>query len=63
MDKIWIRLGGYLRAKLVVMVCVGVLMYVALRLLGVPFAVPLAVIVAFGELVPGRRRGSRASRC
>jgi hypothetical protein len=27
-------------------------MYVALRLLGVPFAVPLSVIVAFGELVP-----------
>jgi len=52
MDKIWIRLGGYLRAKLVVMVCVGVLMYAALRLLGVPFAVPLSVIVAFGELVP-----------
>jgi predicted PurR-regulated permease PerM len=52
MDKIWIRLGGYLRAKLVVMVCVGVMMYAALRLLGVPFAVPLSVIVAFGELVP-----------
>ncbi len=52
MDKIWIRLGAYLRAKLVVMVCVGVLMYAALRLLGVPFAVPLSVIVAFGELVP-----------
>jgi predicted PurR-regulated permease PerM len=52
MDKIWIRLGGYLRAKLVVMVCVGVLMYAALRLLGVPFAVPLSVIAAFGELVP-----------
>src|SRR6185437_14062491 len=51
-DKIWIRLGGYLRAKLAVMVCVGVMMYAALRLLGVPFAVPLSVIVAFGELVP-----------
>jgi predicted PurR-regulated permease PerM len=36
----------------IVMVVVGALMYVALRVLGVPFAVPLAVIVAFGELVP-----------
>ena len=52
MEKIWFRLGAYLRAKVVVMVTVGVLMYVALRILGVPFAVPLAVIVAFGELVP-----------
>jgi predicted PurR-regulated permease PerM len=52
MDKIWARLGAYLRAKLVVMVCVGALMYLSLRLLGVPFAVPLAVIAAFGELVP-----------
>jgi predicted PurR-regulated permease PerM len=52
MDKIWLRLGGYLRAKVVIMVCVGALMYVALRILGVPFAVPLSVIVAFGELIP-----------
>ena len=52
MDKIWARLGNYLRAKVVIMVCVGALMYVALRILGVPFAVPLSVIVAFGELVP-----------
>jgi predicted PurR-regulated permease PerM len=52
MEKIWVRLGGYLRAKLIVMACVGALTYVALRVLGVPFAVPLAVIVAFGELVP-----------
>jgi predicted PurR-regulated permease PerM len=39
-DEIWVRLGGYLRAKVIVMVWVGALMYVALRLLGVPFAVP-----------------------
>ena len=47
MEKIWFRLGAYLRAKVVVMVTVGVLMYVALRILGVPFAVPLSVFVAF----------------
>jgi predicted PurR-regulated permease PerM len=51
-EKIWWRLGGYLRAKVIVMLVVGVLMYVALMILGVPFAVPLAIIVAFGELVP-----------
>src|SRR5262249_49235203 len=52
MEKIWARLGGYLRAKLIMMVWVGGLMYVSLRLIGVPFAVPLSVIVALGELVP-----------
>src|SRR5262249_2508245 len=39
MEKIWQRLGGYLRAKLIVMLAVGALTYVALTLLGVPFAV------------------------
>src|SRR6185437_15536976 len=38
METIWARLGGYLRAKLIIMVVVGLLMYVSLRLLGVPFA-------------------------
>ncbi len=52
MEKVWGRLGGYLRAKLIIMVLVGALMYVSLRLIGVPFAVPLSVIVAFGELIP-----------
>jgi predicted PurR-regulated permease PerM len=52
MEKIWWRLGAYLRAKLIVMLAVGALMYIALTVLHVPFAVPLAVIVAFGELVP-----------
>jgi predicted PurR-regulated permease PerM len=41
-----------LRAKLVIMAAVGLLMYISLALLSVPFAVPLSVIVAFGELVP-----------
>jgi predicted PurR-regulated permease PerM len=52
MEKIWTRLGAYLGAKVVIMICVGALMYVSLRVLGVPFAVPLSVIAAFGELVP-----------
>jgi predicted PurR-regulated permease PerM len=51
-DTIWERIGAYVRAKLIVMTIVGVLMYFALIALGVPFAVPLAVIVAFGEIIP-----------
>jgi predicted PurR-regulated permease PerM len=51
-EKIWERIGAYVRAKLIVMTIVGVLMYLCLVALGVPFAVPLAVIVAFGEVIP-----------
>jgi predicted PurR-regulated permease PerM len=52
LETIWTRLGGYLRAKLIIMFVVAVLMYISLRALSVPFAVPLSVIVALGELVP-----------
>ena len=48
----WSRVGAYLRAKLIVMAIVGALTYVALLLIGVPFALLLAIIVALGELIP-----------
>ena len=52
LDRTWLRIGGYLRAKVIVMAIVGALTYVSLIAIGVPFAIPLSVIVAFGELVP-----------
>ena len=52
LDRTWLRIGGYLRAKVIVMVIVGALTYVSLIAIGVPFAIPLSVIVAFGELIP-----------
>ena len=52
LDDMWTRIGAYLRAKVIVMVIVGATTYGALLIIGVPFAVPLAVIVAFGELIP-----------
>ena len=52
LEKMWSRIGYYLRAKVIVMAIVGALTYVALLLIGVPFALPLAVIVALGELIP-----------
>jgi predicted PurR-regulated permease PerM len=48
----WERLGYYLRAKLIVMAIVGALMYGALLLIGVPFPILLAIVVAIGELIP-----------
>jgi predicted PurR-regulated permease PerM len=52
LTKMWNRIGYYVRAKLIVMAIVGALMYIALVLIGVPFAVPLALIVALGEIIP-----------
>ena len=52
LDRSWLRIGGYLRAKVIVMAIVGALTYVSLIVIGVPFAIPLSVIVAFGELIP-----------
>ena len=52
LDRTWLRIGGYLRAKVFVMAIVGALTYVSLIAIGVPFAIPLSVIVAFGELIP-----------
>ena len=49
----WVRIGVYLRAKAIVMAIVGaVRTCTALLLIGVPFAIPLAIIVAFGEIIP-----------
>jgi predicted PurR-regulated permease PerM len=51
-DKMWNRVGYYLRAKVIEMAIIGTITYVALRLIGVPFAVPLAIVVALGEAIP-----------
>ena len=48
----WTRIGYYLRAKLIVMVIVGAITYGALLVIGVPFALPLAIVVALGEAIP-----------
>ena len=50
--SMWTRIGYYLRAKLIVMLIVGAITYGALLLIGVPFALPLAIVVALGEAIP-----------
>ncbi|MBD0330499.1 MAG: AI-2E family transporter [Thermoleophilia bacterium] len=50
--KMGSRLGAYVRAKLIVMAIIGALHYLALLVLGVPFAILLAILVAFAELIP-----------
>jgi predicted PurR-regulated permease PerM len=52
LERMWSRVGAYLRAKVIVMAIVGTLTYLALVLIGVPFALVLAFIVALGETIP-----------
>ena len=46
------KVGGYMIGNIIVSVIAGVFSYVAFKLLGVSFAVPLAVLVAVFDLIP-----------
>lgn len=46
------QVGGWVRGELVLMVIIGVLTYAGLALLGVPYALPLAVLAGLLEAVP-----------
>lgn len=51
-DKLEDRLGRWVRGELVLMTIVGLLTYIGLRLLGVNFALPLALLAGVLEIVP-----------
>lgn len=46
------QVGGWVRGELLLMAIIGVMTYIGLILLGVPYALPLAVIAGLLELVP-----------
>jgi predicted PurR-regulated permease PerM len=48
----WTALSGYVRGTLIVAVFHGFVMGIALTIMGVPLALPLAVLIAFGSLIP-----------
>ena len=49
---IYRAVSGYVAGNLAISIVAGTVTYVTLRLLGVPFAVPLAVLMAFLDLIP-----------
>lgn len=51
-QRAWETLGAYFRGQLLVALADGLLIGAALLLLGVPLALPLAVLVFFGALFP-----------
>lgn len=50
--KIEEKLGAWVRGELILMVIIGVATYIGLTILGVEFALPLAVIAGLLEIVP-----------
>lgn len=50
--QIEVKIGNWVRGQLLLMIIVGLMNYVGLYLLGVPFALPLALLAAIFEVVP-----------
>jgi predicted PurR-regulated permease PerM len=51
-EDVYVAVGGYVAGNLLISVIAGVLSYFMMLILGIPFAVPLAVLVAFFDLIP-----------
>ena len=51
-DDVYRSVGGYVVGNLLISVIAGVTTWIVLAALGVPFAVPLAVLMAFLDLIP-----------
>jgi predicted PurR-regulated permease PerM len=51
-EDVYKAVGGYVAGNLLISVIAGVLSYFMMLILGIPFAVPLAVLVAFFDLIP-----------
>lgn len=52
MDTLEIKLGGWARGQLILMFLVGFITYIGLRLLEIPYALPLAILAGLLEIVP-----------
>ncbi len=51
-DKVEKRLGQWIRGQLFSMSLVGVLCYIGLKILGIEFALPLAILAGIFEIIP-----------
>jgi len=52
LDKIELRMGAWFRGQLILGLIIGVLSYIGLSLLGISYALPLALIAGVLEMVP-----------
>lgn len=52
LDSLEFQLGGWVRGQFILMLVIGVVTYIGLTLLNVPYALPLALLAALLEIVP-----------
>jgi predicted PurR-regulated permease PerM len=52
LGRVWGTLGGFIRGQVLVSLCDGVFIGIGLLIVGVPLALPLAVLTFFGGFVP-----------
>lgn len=52
LDRVNDKLGAWLRGEIVLMFCIGLMSWIALMLLRVPYAIPLAILAGLLEIVP-----------
>jgi predicted PurR-regulated permease PerM len=50
--RIYVAVSGYVLGNLMISVIAGVCAWIAMTALGIPFAVPLALLIAFLDLIP-----------
>lgn len=51
-DQVNIKLGAWLQGQVALCLSIGIITWVALQLIGLPFALPLAVLAGLFEIVP-----------
>lgn len=51
-DEIEFRIGGWVRGQFLLMLLIGTVTYIGLRLLGIPYALPLAILAGLFEVLP-----------
>lgn len=51
-DELEVQLGGWVRGELILMLVIGAMTYIGLFALGVPYALPLAILAGALEILP-----------
>lgn len=51
-DELEINLGGWFRGQLTLMLLIGILSYIGFIILGIPYALPLALLASVFEIIP-----------
>jgi len=52
LDSVEYQLGGWVRGQVILMLAIGVVTFIGLTLLGVPYALPLAILAGVLEIIP-----------